>query len=209
MADNMQPVNSETRSDKKKHYLVNGLLLLVCTAAFIIFMHYSGADRLRQIGRPHVLPLIGAFAATIAVNYCMAKRWMVIVKSLGSSAKLSGFRFFHYIILMQSLGLVVPKDAADLLGRAVWLNRLYAVAPLRAAASVFFDRFFDLMTASLFTCAALPFWLGWSNSFYGFVLLIAAAILTLALSEKIYGLFFYSRAAFSFWRPKPLSAGQS
>lgn len=150
-------------------FLAIGLLL------FGFFVYLNGAESFSQLGQLQLIPLGGALLATLGITGSIAGRWGTLGNAICGSRVASWLNYYHYFIINRALGFILPKDVTDLVGRSVWLKQLHGLSLPQAGASVVFDRLFDVISATMFLLASLPYWLGWVSAAAGIVLMLGFA----------------------------------
>lgn len=144
-------------------------------ALFGLFVYINGVEGFSRLRQLELIPLGGALLATIGITGSIAGRWGTLTNAVCGSRVARWLDYYHYFIINRALGFIFPKDITDLVGRSVWLKQLHGLSLPQAGASVVFDRLFDVISATMFLLASLPYWLGWVNAAAGIVLMLGFA----------------------------------
>jgi uncharacterized protein (TIRG00374 family) len=131
---------------------------------FSIFVYQSGIDGLSRFGQLRIVPLCGIFFATFGITWCLVGRWGTLTNAVGGGRVAGWLDYYHYFIIVRALGFILPKDATDLAGRAVWLCRSHDISLSQSGTSVFLDRIFDILLLAVFLPSVLPYWLNWAKA---------------------------------------------
>lgn len=169
-------MNSPQSHPRLGTWLKHIIQLALGLALFAGLLHLGGLDSLQQLMRLAGLPLLGAFFSTLVIAGSVAGRWGTIANALAGRPVAPWHKYLHYFLLSRSLGFIIPKDLADLGGRAAALHRFHSAPLALAGASVFFDRMFDVLSVVLFLPPALLYWGGWTSALTAIGLMGAAAI---------------------------------
>jgi uncharacterized protein (TIRG00374 family) len=133
-------------------------------ALFSVFVYQSRIEGLSRLGELRIVPLCGIFFATLGITWCLVVRWGILTNALVGGRVAGWIDYYHYFIIVRSLGFILPKDATDLGGRAVWLSRSHDISLSQSITSVFLDRIFDILLLAVFLPAVLLYWLNWAKA---------------------------------------------
>lgn len=163
---------------KQKHNLkiIRHLFLFGLGVVIIVVLYrLGGSEDLSQFRNIQLLPLVGALFTTLGIIGAISLRWGSLVNIISGRKQTSWTNYFHYVVISRVVGFILPKDITDLGGRTAWLVARHDISISVAGASVLLDRLFDLLTASIFLMACLPYWFGWVGSSAGLALMAGMA----------------------------------
>jgi uncharacterized protein (TIRG00374 family) len=151
--------------------------LAVGVAIFLGLIWYSGTSDLSRVLEADPIWLIGAFVCTIFITVFWARRWALLTNKLSGLSTVSGWWYYHCLILSRAVSMFVPESVGRF-GTGTLALRLSQGVPVTIGLySLILDRLFDLLTALTLILPATLFVLG-----------IWPAILSYALHILILGL---------------------
>lgn len=148
-------------------------LILFLVFVYLGFFH-SSDDHIEV----SVLPLIGAFMATIGLTISMTARWKTLADSLAGRKLTSWMKYYYYQTINRVLGHILPKDLADFVGRTICL-RSCNVSVTCSLSSTVLDRLFDIFLTLIFFLTVLPFWLKLVPIYVCILSMVCVSLLTL------------------------------
>jgi uncharacterized protein (TIRG00374 family) len=128
----------------KKHVLWSLAALLM--AAFL----YWGRRDLGRIRDLDPFYAVLCFGCTLAMSVVSALKWKMSIQSTGEAGKVSFGTLLYYFMFGRTVGLVLPMDISDFGVRTMSLRLGHDFSIGRASYSVYLDRTFDVVVASLF-----------------------------------------------------------
>lgn len=129
---------------KGKHIGRALLLLLAGAGLFLAVFHHVSLDGIGKLRNISPWPVALAVALTGVMISIVATRWRVLVLATGGET-VAWSRFLRCCATTALLGRLVPKDLADIGGRAYWLRRTGTRDGLAAGGSVVIDRICDVI----------------------------------------------------------------
>ena len=158
--------------------LILGLLI------FIGFANIVGLEGLQSLLDISIENLFALCALTFLISISVSIRWSILINSIDSDNKATVLNCYHYFLISQVLGFVLPRQATDTVGRVGLLNRYKKITIKNASFSVFLDRVLDLVILFTMLAAAIPFW-------FGIFTQTQAIIFSVFLIAIIFSLIFY------------------
>lgn len=131
--------------------------LAVGVAIFLGLIWYSGTSDLSRVLEADPIWLIGAFVCTIFITTFWARRWALLTNRLSGSSTVSGWWYYHCLILSRAVSMFVPESVGRF-GTGTLALRLSQGVPVTIGLySLVLDRLFDLLTALTLVLPAILF----------------------------------------------------
>jgi len=157
----------------KKHALWSIAALLM--AAFL----YWGREDLGRIRDLDPLYTLLCFGCTLAMSVVSALKWKMSIQSTGEAGRVSFGTLLYYFMFGRTVGLVLPMDISDFGVRTMSLRFGHDFSIGRASYSVYLDRTFDVVVASLLIVPSVLYVVGAIEPMTGIALFGAAFFLGL------------------------------
>jgi len=157
----------------KKHALWSLAALLM--AAFL----YWGREDLGRIKDLDPFYAVLCFGCTLAMAVVSALKWKMSIQSTGEAARVGFGTLLYYFMFGRTVGLVLPMDISDFGVRTMSLRLGHDFSIGRASYSVYLDRTFDVVVASLFIVPSVLYIAGVIQPMTGIALFGAAFLLGL------------------------------
>lgn len=140
-----------------KHRLI---WLAVGVALFLGLVWYSGTSDLSRVLKADPVWLVGAFVSTVLITVFWARRWGLLASKLSGLSTVSGWWYYHCLILSRAVSLFVPENVGGLGTGTLSLRFSQGVPVTIGLYSLILDRLFDLLTALTLAVPAILFVLG-------------------------------------------------
>ena len=134
--------------------------LAVGVALFLGLVWYGGTSDLSRVLEANPSWLVGAFASTVFLTVFWTRRWGLLANKLSDSSAVSGWWYYHCLILSRAVSLFVPESIGAFGTGTVSLRFSGGVPMTIGLYSLVLDRLFDLLTAVTLAVPALLFVLG-------------------------------------------------
>lgn len=135
-------------------WLVAGVVLFLC------LVWYGGTSDLSRVMEADPVWLVGAFVSTVLITAFWARRWGLLANKLSGLSTVSGWWYYHCLILSRAVSLFVPESVAGFGTGTLSLRFSRGVPVTIGLYSLVLDRLFDLLTALTLTVPAILFVLG-------------------------------------------------
>lgn len=134
--------------------------LAVGLALFLGLVWYGGTSDLSRVLQADPIWLVGAFVSTVFITVFWARRWGLLASKLSGLSTVSGWWYYHCLILSRAVSLFVPESVGGLGTGTLSLRFSQGVPVTIGLYSLVLDRLFDLLTALTLAVPALLFVLG-------------------------------------------------
>jgi uncharacterized protein (TIRG00374 family) len=159
--------------------------LAVGVALFLGLIWYSGTSDLSRVLEADPTWLIGAFVCTIFITVFWARRWALLTNKLSGLSTVSGWWYYHCLILSRAVSMFVPESVGRFGTGTLALKLSQGVPVTIGLYSLLLDRLFDLLTALTLILPAILFVLGiWPAVFSYALHILILGLLWIILEVK-------------------------
>ena len=131
--------------------------LAVGVALFLGLVWYGGTSDLSRVLEADPIWLVGAFVSTVFITVFWARRWGLLANKLSGLSTVSGWWYYHCLILSRAVSLFVPESVGAF-GTGTLSLRFSSGVPMTIGLySLVLDRLFDLLTALTLALPAILF----------------------------------------------------
>lgn len=154
--------------------------LLVSLVLLFLIFKFAGLDNVyNELSNSNLYYILLSVPFAIFQIFFRALRWCMIVKMFNKSLDI--YSSTKYTLISLAFGIVTPARLGELI-KVKYLADKTKISYLKSFATVFLDKFFDILAVILLIAAGLSFFYKEALSFYVYLLLIIfIALLFLAL----------------------------
>jgi uncharacterized protein (TIRG00374 family) len=145
---------------KMKDVKYRSVWLAIGVALFLGLVWYGGTSDLSRILEADPIWLVSAFVSTVFITVFRARRWGLLANRVSGASKVSGWWYYHCLILSQAVSLFVPESVGGFGIGTLSLRFFQGVPATIGLYSLVLDRLFDLLTALMLAVPAILFVLG-------------------------------------------------
>jgi uncharacterized membrane protein YbhN (UPF0104 family) len=159
--------------------------LAVGVALFLGLVWYGGTSDLSRVLEADPIWLVGAFVCTILITAFWARRWGLLTNRLSGLSTVSGWWYYHCLILSRTVSLFVPESVGRFGAGTLSLRFSQGVPVTIGLYSLVLDRLFDLLTAMTLVLPAILFVSGiWPEIFSYALCILILGLLWVILEVK-------------------------
>jgi uncharacterized protein (TIRG00374 family) len=148
------------------------LLLMTGLALFAIFLSLGGLAPLEDYQQTRWQWVACAAGLSLPISALATWRWRLLTRALVNDPGAGWFAYYRCFIVARAVALILPKEMADLGGRALWQSRAEQVSLPAAGFTVAVDRLFDVILLPALLIATGTYWLGWLGAEFSIYLTV-------------------------------------